>query len=173
MHEGTSQSAGFVAGAAALLLAAYRAAGINATGAMMKSPIMTGAQPLTQLKSRCKAGAGPSLRINPGNCSAAHRTLCTCRMSALHNTETDPCATMIGCLDRQGGQVCLKQLFEHFSLTLCEGPGVQTGDQDTSVWSRIYNNATALLCATETFQVPCLRQQSYRGAQGVQLLIRI
>ena len=57
MHEGTSQSAGFVAGAAALLLAAYRTAGINATGAMMKSPIMSGAQPLPQLKSRCKAGA--------------------------------------------------------------------------------------------------------------------
>lgn len=58
MHEGTSQSAGFVAGAAALLLAAYRAAGLNATGAMMKSPIMSGALPSAQLKSRCKAGAG-------------------------------------------------------------------------------------------------------------------
>lgn len=76
MHEGTSQSAGFVAGAAALLLAAYRTAGINATGAMMKSPIMSGAQPLTQLKNRCKAGAGLS-RCPAGltSCSAALQTL--------------------------------------------------------------------------------------------------
>lgn len=58
MHEGTSQSAGFVAGAAALLLAAHRAAGVNASGAMMKGPMMQGAAPLTQLDSRCKAGKG-------------------------------------------------------------------------------------------------------------------
>ena len=31
-HEGTSQSAGYVAGAAALLLAAYQTAGFNITG---------------------------------------------------------------------------------------------------------------------------------------------
>ena len=75
MHEGTSQSAGFVAGAAALLLAAYRTAGINATGAMMKSPIMSGAQPLTQLKNRCKAGEGLSLyAAGLTSCSAALRT---------------------------------------------------------------------------------------------------
>ena len=77
MHEGTSQSAGFVAGAAALLLAAYRAAGINATGAMMKSPIMSGAQPLPQLKSRCKAGAGlVPCAATLTSCSAAHKLVC-------------------------------------------------------------------------------------------------
>ena len=77
MHEGTSQSAGFVAGAAALLLAAYRTAGINATGAMMKSPIMNGAQPLTQLKSRCKAGAGLPLRGNPHQLQCSFTKHCT------------------------------------------------------------------------------------------------
>ena len=65
MHEGTSQSAGFVAGAAALLLAAHRAAGVNATGAQMKGPIMSGAAPLTQLNSRCKAGGASSSHLWP------------------------------------------------------------------------------------------------------------
>ena len=72
MHEGTSQSAGFVAGAAALLLAAYRGAGINATGAMMKSPIMSGAEALTQLKTRCKSGAGLCEHSRLTLCSAPH-----------------------------------------------------------------------------------------------------
>ena len=58
MHEGTSQSAGYVAGAAALLLAAHWAAGVNASGASMKGPIVNGAAPLAQLHSRCKSGAG-------------------------------------------------------------------------------------------------------------------
>ena len=57
MHEGTSQSAGYVAGAAALLLAAHRAAGVNATGAQMKSLLINGAAPSAQLASRCKSGA--------------------------------------------------------------------------------------------------------------------
>ena len=73
MHEGTSQSAGFVAGAAALLLAAYRAAGINATGAMMKSPIMSGAESLAQLKNRCKSGAGLCKHSRLTMCSALHQ----------------------------------------------------------------------------------------------------
>jgi hypothetical protein len=60
MHEGTSQSAGFVAGAAALLLAAHRAAGANVTGAAMKALIMTGVAPASQLTSRCKSGAQPT-----------------------------------------------------------------------------------------------------------------
>lgn len=56
IHEGTSQSAGFVAGAAALLLAAYRQAGYNVTGAMMKDPLMRGVLPSAQLATKCKAG---------------------------------------------------------------------------------------------------------------------
>ena len=56
MHEGTSQSAGFVAGAAALLLAAHRAAGHNASGADMRDPLMRGVLPSAALTNKCGAG---------------------------------------------------------------------------------------------------------------------
>jgi hypothetical protein len=56
IHEGTSQSAGFVAGAAALLLAAYRQAGYNASGAMMKDPLMRGVNPSPGLSTKCSSG---------------------------------------------------------------------------------------------------------------------
>eukprot|EP00884_Botryococcus_braunii_P020822 jgi/Botrbrau1/7423/Bobra.0112s0022.1 len=56
-HDGTSQSAGYVAGAAALLLAAYRQAGFtNATGAEMKDLLMKAARKLPDLEDKCKAG---------------------------------------------------------------------------------------------------------------------
>lgn len=56
-HDGTSQSAGYVAGAAALLLAAYRQAGYkNATGAQMKDLLMKGARRIPDLEDKCKAG---------------------------------------------------------------------------------------------------------------------
>lgn len=67
IHEGTSQSAGFVAGAAALLLAAHRAAGLTtATGAQMKALLMQGAQQTPGLFNRTQsgaraAGAGPPM----------------------------------------------------------------------------------------------------------------
>ncbi|BDA48744.1 probable halolysin at N-terminal half [Coccomyxa sp. Obi] len=61
MHEGTSQSAGFVAGAAALLLAAHKAAGTNASGADMKDPLMRGVLPSAALTNKC--GAGGMLNI--------------------------------------------------------------------------------------------------------------
>lgn len=57
MHEGTSQSAGFVAGAAALLLAAHKAAGHNASGADMRDPLMRGVLPSAALTNKCGAGA--------------------------------------------------------------------------------------------------------------------
>lgn len=64
MHEGTSQSAGFVAGAAALLLAANRAAGYNVTGAQMKDFLMRGVLRTPSLDQKCKSGAH-SLREVP------------------------------------------------------------------------------------------------------------
>ncbi len=60
MHEGTSQSAGYVAGGAALLLAAYRAAGFpNMTGALVKDALMAGVVQTDELASKCESGARP------------------------------------------------------------------------------------------------------------------
>ncbi len=58
MHEGTSQSAGYVAGGAALLLAAYRAAGFaNMTGALVKDALMAGVVQTDELVGKCESGA--------------------------------------------------------------------------------------------------------------------
>ncbi|CAL8463390.1 g2924 [Coccomyxa elongata] len=69
MHEGTSQSAGFVAGAAALLLAAHKAAGHNASGADMRDPLMRGVLPSAALTNKCGAGGmldiGRSMALVP------------------------------------------------------------------------------------------------------------
>lgn len=67
MHEGTSQSAGFVAGAAALLLAAHRAAGHNASGADMKDPLMRGVLRSSSLDQKCGAGARMCSHMQPLN----------------------------------------------------------------------------------------------------------
>ncbi len=75
MHEGTSQSAGFVAGAAALLLAAHKAAGHNASGADMRDPLMRGVLPSAALTSKC--GAGACTRWDDGTCLGASRYLRT------------------------------------------------------------------------------------------------
>ncbi len=65
MHEGTSQSAGYVAGAAALLLAAHRAAGHNASGADMKDPLMRGVLRSNDLQEKCGAGARTCTHAQP------------------------------------------------------------------------------------------------------------
>ena len=57
MHEGTSQSAGYVAGGAALLLAAYRAAGFpNMTGALVRDALMSGVVQTDDLADKCQSG---------------------------------------------------------------------------------------------------------------------
>ncbi|KAK9839437.1 hypothetical protein WJX81_001957 [Elliptochloris bilobata] len=57
MHEGTSQSAGYVAGGAALLLAAYRAAGFaNMTGLLVKDALMAGVVQTDDLAGKCESG---------------------------------------------------------------------------------------------------------------------
>lgn len=58
-HDGTSQAAGFVAGAAALVLAAFQQVGYNMSGSavMAKAILLESAAPRASLKGRCSSGA--------------------------------------------------------------------------------------------------------------------
>lgn len=57
-HDGTSQAAGYAAGAAALVLAAYQEAGYNITSfaVVVKSTLLNGASPKSNLKGKCLSG---------------------------------------------------------------------------------------------------------------------
>ena len=66
MHEGTSQSAGYVAGGAALLLAAYRAAGFpNMTGALVRDALMSGVVQTDNLADKCQSGECREIKLRP------------------------------------------------------------------------------------------------------------
>ena len=57
VHEGTSQSAAYAAGAAALLLSAFREAGLQGKGSGVKDMILEGAARSAGLQNKCKSGA--------------------------------------------------------------------------------------------------------------------